>query len=247
MTAPAVAAVQFLQAAAIGAVLGLLYGFLTPLRPRHTALADSLFLAGTFAGWLWWAFALCRADPPVQGLLAMALGWLLCKHTLGAFLQPVFGLFWRLTARIWRLFLWPLKKISKIAKFCLHLVKNGLQWYGVNVGVCGKSPEEVSMDQLREFFSRIRLTYRRTNNLTKIAVIVAIVVCMTTLLALRYSMTTLENRTEDLREKAGLLEAENQALTDKIADLGSVKSTVQIAEEELDLVQPNAVVIKTEP
>lgn len=103
------------------------------------------------------------------------------------------------------------------------------------------------MEQLREFFSRIRLTYRRTSNLTKIAVIVAIVVCMTTLLALRYSMTTLENRTEDLREKAGLLEAENQALTDKIADLGSVKSTVQIAEEELDLVQPNAVVIKTEP
>ena len=103
------------------------------------------------------------------------------------------------------------------------------------------------MEQLRDFFSRIRLTYRRTSNLTKIAVIVAIVVCMTTLLALRYSMTTLENRTEDLREKAGLLEAENQALTDKIADLGSVKSTVQIAEEELDLVQPNAVVIKTEP
>ena len=103
------------------------------------------------------------------------------------------------------------------------------------------------MAQIKEILSRIRLTYRRTSNLTKIAVIVAIVVCMTTLLALRYSMTTLENRTEDLREKAGLLEAENQALTDKIADLGSVKSTVQIAEEELDLVQPNAVVIKTEP
>ena len=34
---------------------------------------------------------------------------------------------------------------------------------------------------------------------------------------------------------------------EKIDELGSVKSVVEIAEEELGLVQPNAVVIQTEP
>ena len=103
------------------------------------------------------------------------------------------------------------------------------------------------MADIREFLSRIRLTYRRTSNVTKIVVAVTIVLCMGTLITLRLSMTALENRTEDLRQKAGQLEEANQELENKIAELGSDKSTVEIAEEELGLVQPGAVVIETEP
>ena len=103
------------------------------------------------------------------------------------------------------------------------------------------------MAKIREFLSRIRLTYRRTSNVTKIVVAVTIVVCMATLITLRLSMTALENRTEDMRQKAGLLEEENRELEDKISELGSDKSVVEIAENELDLVQPGAVVIETEP
>ena len=44
-----------------------------------------------------------------------------------------------------------------------------------------------------------------------------------------------------------MLESANEELTEKIDELGSVKSVVEIAEEELGLVQPNAVVIQTEP
>ena len=103
------------------------------------------------------------------------------------------------------------------------------------------------MAKLKEFLGRIRFVYRRTSNITKIIVIVAIVLCMTTLIALRLSTTALENRTEDLRHQAGMLEEENSTLEEKIDELGSVKSIVEIAEEELGLVQPNAVVIQTEP
>ena len=103
------------------------------------------------------------------------------------------------------------------------------------------------MAKIREILSRIRLTYRRTSNVTKIVVAVTIVVCMATLITLRLSMTALENRTEDMRQKAGLLEEENRELEDKISELGSDKSVVDIAENELDLVQPGAVVIETEP
>jgi cell division protein FtsB len=103
------------------------------------------------------------------------------------------------------------------------------------------------MAKIREFLSRIRFVYRRTSNVTKIVVAVTIVVCMATLITLRLSMTALENRTEDMRQKAGQLEAANQELEDKISELGSDKSTVEIAENELDLVQPGAVVMETEP
>ena len=103
------------------------------------------------------------------------------------------------------------------------------------------------MATIKEFLSRIRLTYRRTNNVTKIAVAVAIVTCMVTLIVLGVSIQTLKNRTEDLRQKAAVLEEANRELNEKISELGTDKSAVEIAEEELGLVQPGAVVIQTEP
>ena len=103
------------------------------------------------------------------------------------------------------------------------------------------------MAKIKEFLSRIRLIYRRTNNVTKIAVAAAIVACMVTLTVLGISIQTLKNRTEDLRQKAAILEEANRELSEDISELGSDKSTVEIAEEELGLVQPGAVVIQTEP
>lgn len=103
------------------------------------------------------------------------------------------------------------------------------------------------MAEIKEFLSRIRLVYRRTNNLTKITIALAIILCIGTLFALRTSMTALQNRTEDLRQKAGMLEEDNRELEQKISELGTSKSTVEIAEEELGLVQPGAVAIETEP
>ena len=103
------------------------------------------------------------------------------------------------------------------------------------------------MAAIKEFLSRIRLVYRRTNNVTKTAVIAAIIAGMVTLIVLGVSIQSLKNRTEDLRQKAGVLEDANRELSEKISELGTDKSVVEIAEAELDLVQPGAVVIQTEP
>lgn len=103
------------------------------------------------------------------------------------------------------------------------------------------------MAAIKDFLSRIRLTYRRTNNVTKIAVIAAITAGMITLILLGVSIQSLKNRTEDLRQKAGILADENRELNEKISELGTDKSAVEIAEEELGLVQPGAVVVQTEP
>ena len=103
------------------------------------------------------------------------------------------------------------------------------------------------MADIKEFFSRIRFVYRRTSNFTKLVVTVAILLCISTLIALRLATVSLQERLEDLRHQAGQLENANEELSEKIDELGSEKSVVEIAEEELGLVQPGAVAIETEP
>ena len=51
MIPPALAFQRFGIACLLGVGLGVLYGFLRPLRPRHTGLSDALFLLG--AAWSW--------------------------------------------------------------------------------------------------------------------------------------------------------------------------------------------------
>ena len=73
---PETAAYRLVCALALGAALGLLYGFLRPLRLKHTVLADGLFLLGVFWVWLYYNFALCGGDIRLGccgGLLAGAL------------------------------------------------------------------------------------------------------------------------------------------------------------------------------
>ena len=108
MTAPAAGAVQFGWAFLIGAALGLLYGSLRPLRPKLTALADTLFVAAVFFGWLWWGFGICRADLRPVGFVGMAGGGILWECTAGRLLRPVFRGFWEIIGKIWGFLLLPL-------------------------------------------------------------------------------------------------------------------------------------------
>lgn len=102
------------------------------------------------------------------------------------------------------------------------------------------------MAKIKKYFSRIQLTYQRSGNATKIVVIVAIVLCMGALITLRLSMRDLENRTGALRQAAAELVEENENLREDIDQLGSIQSVVEIAEDELGLVQPGTVIIKPE-
>ena len=81
MTAPALAAGRFLAACGIGALLGLFYGFLRPLRPRLTHLCDLLFVIAAFFGWLYLGFGVCLGDLRLGYTAGLAAGGFLWEKT----------------------------------------------------------------------------------------------------------------------------------------------------------------------
>jgi len=99
------------------------------------------------------------------------------------------------------------------------------------------------MAERKNPFRNIKLVFRPASPALKIVVIILIVCSMAALIALTWVRTSILNRTEDLREEAAGLEYENAELEDKIADYGSVDSIMDIAQEELGLVDPNTVII----
>ena len=102
------------------------------------------------------------------------------------------------------------------------------------------------MAQIKEKFKLIKLRLRSSPRSTKIMLIVAILFAMTALIMLRMAITDLDNRTEDLRTKAAAMEQENKDLQENIGILGSVQSIIQIARDELGLVDPNTVILEPE-
>ena len=110
MRPPELAARQFLLACLVGAGLGLVYGFLRPVRRRHGILGDVLFLAALFWGWLYWGFGICGGDYPGPGLVGLGLGAVAWEATAGRLLRPVFLFFWKIFGKILRYTLWPCKK-----------------------------------------------------------------------------------------------------------------------------------------
>ena len=102
------------------------------------------------------------------------------------------------------------------------------------------------MAKIKEKLKLIKLRLRPSPRSTKIMLIVAILFDMTALIALRIQITKLENREADLRDKAAALEQDNKDLQENIGILGSVQSIIQIARDELGLVNPDTVVLGPE-
>ncbi|MBR6596216.1 MAG: spore cortex biosynthesis protein YabQ [Oscillospiraceae bacterium] len=123
MTPPSLAAARVLRALALGAQLGAVYGFLRPLRPRHTTLSDLIFVLIFGWAWLYLAFGICGGDLRVGYLAAMVLGALILDRTAGKLLRPVFSGFWKLWRKIWGKLLLPGKKFFIFSKKLVASVK----------------------------------------------------------------------------------------------------------------------------
>ena len=102
------------------------------------------------------------------------------------------------------------------------------------------------MAKLEHIFSRIQLVYRRSQTATKIIVILAIVLSIGALITLRLTTNDLQARNKALQSQAADLTAANEELEKDIGNLGSVQSVIDIAEDELGLVQPGTVVFQPE-
>ena len=90
---------------------------------------------------------------------------------------------------------------------------------------------------------RRKVVFRPAPPMLKIAACLLILFSMAALLALRWVHNGIREETRILTDQAAAAQAENAELTEKIGALGSVQSVKDIAQEELDLVDPDTVVI----
>lgn len=93
---------------------------------------------------------------------------------------------------------------------------------------------------------RIRLVFRRSSPKLKILVILALVVCTVTLLALAVKIRQTRDNTQALAQEGAALEQENQALTEDISDLGTIKSIKDLARRFLGLFDPDTTIFSPE-
>ena len=118
MIPPLVAARNLAAALLFGCVLGVLYSFLRPLRPRF--LADGLFLCGLFSLWTYLGFGVWGGDLRFGYTAGLFLGALLWHRLFGAVLTGLFSLFWQGLTRPVR---GILKKFIKKRKFLFPRAK----------------------------------------------------------------------------------------------------------------------------
>ena len=100
MTAPEVAWNRFLTGLVFGCVLGIVYGFLRPLRRGKAVLPDLLFALATGWVYLYYGFAVCRGDLRIGYWAAPLVGAIAWDRSVGQWLSPLFCGFWRSFARV---------------------------------------------------------------------------------------------------------------------------------------------------
>ena len=126
MTVPAQAALRFLWGLAVGAILGVCYDFLRPLRRRHHAPADTVFVLAAFLAWVWYSFQICAGDIRLGGTASLGLGMLLWLGTLSGVFRKVFYWFWLVIFQILSVFTLPFAKIfQKIQLFAKKVFAYG--------------------------------------------------------------------------------------------------------------------------
>ena len=88
-----------------------------------------------------------------------------------------------------------------------------------------------------------KIIVRPAPPLLKVAACLLILFSIAALLALRWVHNGIKAETQILTDQAAAVQAENEELTKKVDALGSVQSVKDIAQDELDLVDPDTVVI----
>ena len=100
------------------------------------------------------------------------------------------------------------------------------------------------MGERKNPFEKVKIVVRPSTPLLKIVVIVVILLSMVALVSMSWVRASIQAQTDALREQAAELEYENEVLDQKIADIDSAQSIQQIAEDELGLVNPDAIIIE---
>ena len=102
------------------------------------------------------------------------------------------------------------------------------------------------MAEKKSPFPKIRLVIQRSSPKLKILVIVALIVCTVTLLALTIGINAAKSHTEALAQKGAALEQENAALSEDISKLGTIESIKDLARRFLGLFDPDTTIFSEE-
>ena len=100
------------------------------------------------------------------------------------------------------------------------------------------------MAERKESLRNIRLIVRPATRKMKIIFVMLILVCVAALAALGAIRGLIERETQAVLDQAAVLEQEDEGLSKKTEELGSSDSIRDIAREELDLVDPDTIIIE---
>ena len=93
---------------------------------------------------------------------------------------------------------------------------------------------------------KYKVVFRRGRPLTKVVLIGTIAICTVALIAIGIAIGGERDRLNDGKAAAATQQQENQDLHNKIDQLGSQQSIIDIAGDELGLHDPNKVIVDTE-
>ncbi len=93
---------------------------------------------------------------------------------------------------------------------------------------------------------KYKIVFRPGSPLTKLALLGVIVLSTVALIAIHCAIGRSREQAEDLRAQAAAAEREQNQLNNKIDALGSTDSVIDIAGEELGLVDPDTVIFVTD-
>lgn len=93
---------------------------------------------------------------------------------------------------------------------------------------------------------RVKLVFYRSKLLTKVVMLAAVALSTVALISLWIAIDSVRADSRMLRARALELEQSNAALQQDIDALGTPESIAEIAQKELDLVYPDAVLFQSE-
>ena len=100
------------------------------------------------------------------------------------------------------------------------------------------------MEERKLQIGKVQVILRHSSPVLKAVVIVLIVFSMAALGALMWVQAGLQSQVRNMTAEAAAIVGENEKLSQRLENPGDVKTIREIAEEELDLVTPDTVLIE---
>ena len=92
---------------------------------------------------------------------------------------------------------------------------------------------------------KYRVVFKKTSPLVKAVILIAILLSTIALVTLHATIEQNRDQYEAMRQEAGMLEENNQSLVQRIDEMGTLESIIQIAMERLGLVLPDTTIFET--